>query len=229
MSWIHSSDTTCMNTLNWCSSWGFRVYKGGTLVHRGLSEKLLNFPSSSGSCSAEWPRHCPGWTAHPRRVTTTVSFLFKTLPLYNVAPYLNVCRRGTWAGGDESCRLDELDALTPPLPLQWSTSNWSRSQRWLSPRAAARASTPRLALPSARPPTRLLSTNSLSLSGHCLHPMARRHQNRGPRLFFLSLFFSLLFFPPAPPPHSYQTQVTFQSNCVDVHHRVETNYLEKII
>lgn len=48
--------------------------------------------------------------------------------------------------------------------LQWSTLNWRNSQRWLSPRAAAHASTPHPHLAC------LLPTNSLSLSGHSLHP-----------------------------------------------------------
>lgn len=46
----------------------------------------------------------------------------------------------------------------------WSTLNWRNSQRWLSPRAAAHASTPHPHLAC------LLPTNSLSLSGHSLHP-----------------------------------------------------------
>lgn len=137
---------------------------------------MFNSPTCFDSCSAESPQHCPGWTAHQRRVIMT-----------------------------------------------WSTSNWSRSQRWPSPRAAARASTPRTALrqPVSSPPTACLSVATFSTHG------APPSEQRTSSFFSLSLsFFPSYFFPPTPPP-LVPTQVTFQSNRVDVHHRVETDYLEK--
>lgn len=161
------------------------------------------------SCSAEWPRHCPGWTAHPRRVIMTVSFLFKKHFLFKMLQWISICvavAHQHISTRDESCSVNELNALTPPPPPQWSTSNWSRSQRWLSPRAAARASTPRTALCQlvSSPPTACLSVATVSTHG--ASPSEQRTSS------FFSLFFSCYFFRPLQPPrpHSFQLKWLFR-------------------
>ena len=84
---------------------------------------------------------------------------------------------------------------------QWSTSNWRNSQRWLSPRAAAHASTPHPHPHLCPPHQQLVSQWPLS------PPLAHCHWDGGP------VFFSLF------------NSVTFQSIRVDVHYCIEADYL----
>lgn len=95
---------------------------------------------------------------------------------------------------------------------QWSTSNWRSSQRWPSPRAAARASTPlSSSLPPPPPPPQLISEAPAP-------PSAVDRQR--PSFFKCSFVFT-------PQPLPSFDSATLQSNLVDVHYCNETDYLEK--
>lgn len=142
--------------------------------------------------------HCLGWIAHQRKAKRTVSFLkllsacmFILLSsIVIIAKALLLLSWGIWQPSNKcllvycaeknECSLLQLqpDSTAENTEVkfvnsswccltkfsQWLTSNWRNSQRWLSPRAAAHASTPHPYLAC------LLPTNSLSLSGHSLHP-----------------------------------------------------------
>lgn len=104
-----------------------------------------------------------------------------------------------------ACRVNELEALTPsPLSGQHQTGAAARDDRHREQLLVL----VHLALRSASPsPLHQQLVSQWPLSP----PMARRHQNRGPRLFFLclSLFFPLIFFRP-PHPHSFQPKWLFR-------------------
>lgn len=116
-----------------------------------------------------------------------------------------------------------LSYLTPsPLSGQHQTGATARNDRHREQLLML----VHLTLPSASPsPLHQQLVSQWPLSP----PMAHCHQNTRPRLFPPRFFYSC-FLPTSPhptPPPTCSTQVTFQSNCVDVHHRVETDYLEK--
>lgn len=107
------------------------------------------------------------------------------------------------AAEGENVQSDGWNCLT--RSPQWSTSNWRNSQRWLSPRAAARASTPHTALtqPVSSPPTACLSVATVSTHGTL--PSEQRTR------LFVFLFFLFCLLPyPHPPTPSVPTQWLFR-------------------